>query len=135
MTWDEFQHAAIGTPFLAGGREFGGWDCWGCVLVAYREVLGIALSSYGDTRTDDRLAVARHMHHGATGGSEWHRVDAPAQMDVCVMRLPSGRRYGHVGLYDGHGSILHVEKGSHTAMERVTDPMIRNRVMGFWRHG
>lgn len=134
MTWGAFAARAIGTPFLPGGREFGGWDCWGLVLVGHREVLGAALSPYGDVETANRMAVGRSIRAGASGAEPFVRVETPTQMDVVVMRLPNGRSFGHVGLYDGVGGVLHVEESSATVIERLDSATMRGRVIGFWRH-
>lgn len=134
MTMLDFIGSAVGTRFVAGGRDHGGWDCWGCVCVGHRDVLGVALSPYGDVATGDRAAVARRMRDGTSGAEPFVQVTDPREMDVVVMRLPGGRRFGHVGLYDGHGHVLHVEQGSHTMLERIDSVTISGRVMGFWRH-
>lgn len=104
------------------------------VFVAYREILGRAVSAYGEAMPDNRLAVGRAMKSGTSGDGPFKRVDDPQAMDVVVMRLPSGVRFGHVGLYDGAGGVLHVEMDARTVLEPVNAATIRNRIMGYWRH-
>jgi len=130
MTLDAFVQRAVGVPF-APGYDFTGWHCWGLVVAAYREVLGVDLPRHADVSVHERLRIARRMAHGEAC---FGRVDAPAPLDVIVMGLHSGRRFGHVGLADGQGHVLHVEEASHTVLEPLDSPLIRGRVRGVFRH-
>ncbi len=71
-------HRLVGIPFIAGGRGWDGCDCWGLLLLAYREVLGIELPSYDRAGAGD---VPRAIVEGA-----WQEVVPPhleLAGDVC----------------------------------------------------
>ena len=121
----------VGLPFVDGGRDWSGVDCWGLVCLAYRELSGIQLPLYGDVSAEDLRSVSRNIDAGKNG---WRRVEQPEALDVAVMRLPSSSRIGHVGLYDGAGRILHAERASGVALEDMRSPMIAARLVGFWRY-
>lgn len=123
----------VGVPFKDGGRDIKGLDCWGCVCLCYRECLGIELPHYGEISASDLLRVRREIASGAAS-EPWRKVDVPAEFDVAVMRLPSGRGHGHVGVMVDPHHVLHVEAGSGAAIERVDSATIRGRLMGYWRH-
>lgn len=130
MTWAA---KYIGLPFKDGGRDASGLDCWGCVCLCYKECLGIALPSYGEISAADLLRVRREIAAGAASGP-WRQVTAPRPFDVVVMRLPTGKGHGHVGLVADARHVLHVEAGSGVALERMDSATMRGRIMGYWRH-
>lgn len=99
MNLNEFVDHAIGVPFEPWGRSFLGWDCWGLVVVAYQEVLGIKLPGYSEdydpadaeVGTPKLSSLIRHVQLG-----EWYEVSEPEPMDVAVYL--AGGRPVHVGL-------------------------------------
>lgn len=133
MMREQFIKRAIGVPFVDGGRTMAGWDCWGMVYVAYREVLGIELPTYGDISADDLRAVRRAMVSGAAIRETWRPVREPRPFDVVGMKSAGGSIMAHVGLYLP-GEVLHVERASMTAREPIHGAIMRSRIIGYWRH-
>ena len=123
----------VGAPFKDGGRGPDVFDCWGLVSQVYRDQLGIDLPHYGEISAADLLRVRREIMAGAAS-EPWRQVTDPREFDVAVMRLPTGRGHGHVGVLTDPRNVLHVEAGSGAAIEQLNSVTIRNRVMGFWRH-
>jgi cell wall-associated NlpC family hydrolase len=123
----------VGKPFRDGGRGPDAYDCWGLVRAVYRDVLGIDLPAYGEISAADLLRVRREIAAGSVS-EPWHPVPVPRALDVCVMRLPTGRGHGHVGVMVDAGTVLHAEGRCGVAMEPVSAATIRGRVMGYWRH-
>ena len=123
----------VGRPFKDGGRGPDAYDCWGAVMAIYRDHLGIELPHYGEISAADLLRVRREIAAGAAS-EVWRKIEVPQEFDVCVMRLPSGRGHGHVGVMTDPRHVLHAEAGSGVSIERIDSATIRNRIMGFWRH-
>lgn len=121
----------IGTPYIDGGRDRQGADCWGLVCIAYSEYLGITLPSYGEISAQDLRAVSREMSAGA---ELWHRVDAPQYLDVVLMKAPGRRVPVHVGLIVGN-AVLHSEKASDAVLVPLSHENIKNRIAGVFRYG
>jgi len=122
MTQDEFVRAAIGVPFVEHGRDYKGWDCWGLVLCAYRDVLGVTVPDFIYNDTNDIRALIRNF--GTRSQEFWVKVDPQPLSVACIYRR------GHVihaGLVIGR-RILHVEQGIETCLERIE----RFRVEGFY---
>ena len=80
LMWNQFAEQAIATPFLDGGRSLAGWDCWGLVVCAYRDVLGISLPSYDDYDTVQNHKVLARLFTSKV--PEWRKV--PKATDGCV---------------------------------------------------
>lgn len=124
----------INVPYLDGGRNRNGVDCWGLVRLVYASELNIDLPSYGEISAEDLIKVARNIDAGKDGET-WVDVAAEEtrEFDVCVMRFAGTKRVGHVGIVTPHG-ILHVEKGVDAAIVSQKHHTIRERIACFRRH-
>ena len=120
----------IGIPYRAEGRDRAGCDCYGLVLLVYRERLGITLPDhlgYGDPLSQ---AAADKV---AEGRRDWQAVEAPAPGDVVLFRV-EGQPH-HIGLVIHPGWMLHSAAGKNSCIERYTRPYWRPRIEGFYRYG
>lgn len=127
----------VGVPFLDGGRDRSGWDCWGTVCTAYREEAGIELPSYGEISASELLRITRQMQAGAISET-WRRVDAEPRrkLDVVLMKNidEAGSIPIHVGVMRDDRAVIHVEIATDTVAVPLTHPSITGRIMGFYRH-
>lgn len=103
-------------PYLPGGSDWAGMDCWGCNELWYANRFGIAL--------DDRLGI----EPGAEGIEEgfgdlaahgWNEASEPRDDDTVIMRHVvirdvGGKRtrkiieHGHCGIF-WRGQVLHAD--------------------------
>lgn len=126
---------AVAVPFEAKGRSVEGWDCWGLVVVAFREVWGLELPSYSesyspaDVKGTEALGQTIRSHM-----PEWEQIHVheARAMDVVVFRL-KGRPI-HVGLCLGGGLVLHTEEKLGTVAERLDSALWKDRIEGVFRH-
>ena len=109
----------IGIPFRDGGRGWDGLDCWGLVLLAWKEEMGVSMPDMGDEYSS---AFARGDVSGLFGkytSQNWNE-DVTAlprrPLDVLVFRF--GPFELHAGLWVAPGEMLHVMQGMETAVER-----------------
>ncbi len=115
-----FARRAIDIPFKPHGRDYEGWDCWGLVMVAYRDVLGVTIPDYTDDyRTLKDFVRLQELFTDREDVDRWRTVDTPEVMDlVCINRrgVPI-----HVGLLLEGGRVLHSEHGVGTIHEPTRD--------------
>ena len=113
MNLQEFCRRAIGVPFLEDGRDYDGWDCWGLVMCAYRDVLGMTLPNY-------TFGSVKHLARQFRDRKSplWQPCDQHPMAIACIYRRGSTI---HAGLMVGKGRILHVEQGIETCVERVAN--------------
>lgn len=129
MNFDRF----VGLPYADKGRG-DAIDCWGLLILVYRERLGIELPCYSDryVTAEDRKALDQ-LIAGELG--PWMPV-LPGQektFDAVLMR--EGRFARHVGVVTEPGKLLHISSdGILSAIERYRDGPLKNRVLGFYRH-
>ena len=130
MGWE---NRYVGLPYIDGGRDFCGVDCWGLVRLVLREECGVDLPKYGDISARDLLRIARAME---TGKDEeiWREEMTPRAFDVVVMRLPSRAWPGHVGVMVDGKTMLHTEKGADACLVPLDHWSVAGRVIGFRRH-
>ena len=127
MTWEAFILRSVGVPFVEHGRGYDGFDCWGLVWRAYRDVLGVELpslsESYDKVRDWKCLSELFLMSR-----NEWAKVAFPSTGDVAaIYRCGIPIHFGLV-IQDGR-RILHVEEG----VETVHEPISRFRIEGIYR--
>lgn len=126
-----WSNAYVGLPWLDGGRDSAGLDCWGLVRLVYEDRFGVELPSlsdgYRDTRDFDAIANLYEVER-----CDWIERPGPAPGDVVAFRIIGIPL--HVGVIVDARSFLHawVERG--TCLDRLTSPAWRPRILGFYRH-
>lgn len=130
MAWsDEY----TGIPFRADGRTREGLDCWGLVVMVYRERLGVSLPEFPGAYPDESPESLRNAAGVAREERKrWTRVESPRVYDVALLRLQG--LPCHVGVVASKGRMLHVMAGIESCVEEYTGPQWRNRIEGFFRH-
>ena len=116
MTLDDWCRKAIGVPFVQDGREYDGWDCWGLVVCAYRDVLGIELPNY-------TFGSVKHLVRQFRDRTSplWQPCDRQPMAITCIYRRGA---VIHAGIMVDKRRIIHVEEGIDTCLERVTNMRI-----------
>lgn len=122
MNQDDFVRRAIGVPFRQMGRDYDGWDCWGLVIRAYSDVLGVKIPDFDYNAVSNYKLLARHFTTRATGF--WDKTDKHDMAVACIYRRGL---VIHAGVVIGN-KILHVEEGIETCLERIS----RFRIEGFY---
>jgi len=128
----EFACRAVGVPFRDLGRDWSGWDCWGLVVRAFREVFGIDLPTYeGDyADTEDEAIAGLFQDRDQLGRLIAAGRERPG--DVVVLRL-RGLPW-HVGLVIEPGRMLHAFKGTETCLDNYRNKVWEKRIVGIYRH-
>lgn len=130
MTLEEFVARAGGVPFVAGGRDYDGWDCWGLCFCAYRDVLGKQLERHdGYQGLPDYEEIAAIVRGDLPG---WDEVEAPEPLDVALYKV--GVYPSHIALVVDKRRALHANEGSLTALARLSSPLWKDRLEGFYRY-
>ncbi len=124
----------IGLPFVDGGRDWSGVDCWGLVRLVYAHELAVDLPDYGEIAASDLRALSGIMMAGAWSDPAWRPVERPRDFDVAVMTFYGKRAVGHVGVMIGESAVLHIERQMHAAVVPLSHWTIKNRIKCFRRH-
>lgn len=94
----------IGLPYMHGGRDRAGVDCWGLVWLIYREQFSIDLPILAGMIESNLLEVCRVIE---IYKHDWTQLDKP--VDGCLVTLSQTKHPHHVGIWadaDG-GKLVH----------------------------
>lgn len=131
----------VGLPFVDGGRDRRGVDCWGLVRLVYAERTGVTLPDFADIKARDWKAVGRQIA-AALDKDEWRSVirGQEKELDVVVMRGHGSAGQGlvglpcHVGVVAPYGALLHVEHGTDAVAPRLIAGTVKDRIVGVYRY-
>lgn len=120
----------IGLAFEDHGRG-PAFDCWGIVCEIFAKERGVTLPDYvaAYASAGDRHSVAAAVEEGC---KLWQKVSDPQPFDVVILRL-AGRPW-HCGVIVAEDWMLHALSDVGVVLEKVSSPVWRNRVEGFYRH-
>lgn len=125
--WREYANGVLGTPYLDHGRSRAGWDCWGLIVCAYRDVCGIILPSYDEITWRHHRQAIRAMANEIV---RWQSVQAGEEIAGDVLLL----RPCHTCLIIGDGLALHAIPGANTSVIRYGASLWACRIMGIYRY-
>lgn len=137
---DRWLDRYVGLPFVDGGREFadGGFDCWGLVRRILVDDAGVDVPSYSETPAADLGGVERDLGEAVANPALWQAVTFPRRFDVALMRGRSARGGpeipAHVGIMVDGVRVIHTEIAISAAVVAIAHPMLRYRIVGFYRH-
>ncbi len=136
MTLDEFVNRAMDVPFEEKGRSYEGWDCYGLIYIAYRDVYGINLPVCSDGYQSTRLRTQLQNLISRRKVENWELNDPHQPGDVALVRMMG--RDCHVGLMLSGWNMLHVVDRISTAIEPIDRPPWRdktyNKIEGIYRY-
>lgn len=124
----------IGIPFTERGRDREGVDCWGLVVLVYRDLFGIELPSYAEeygTTTDAEEIGALVRRESRTVWQEVPLREARLG-DVLLFRVRGQAM--HCGLVVVPPTFLHCVDRIGSAIERWDSLLWEKRVSGVFRH-
>lgn len=124
----------VNIPFAEKGRDKKGADCWGLVMIIYKELLGIDLPSYLEYNdTKDKLSISGMIIDQTIKNWEFIEEGDEQEFDCAVFNI-SGVPM-HVGVVVSPGTMIHCERGRGTwHSEYNIEKQWNNRLEGFYRH-
>lgn len=115
----------IGVPFVDGGRDKSGMDCWGLAREMYRRQ-GIDIPDYHVSAVS-AVSVASQM---GVDVAYWQKLAQPALGCLVLIRLSPDVWANHVGIYIGDGKFIHAYSATGVSIGRLR--RWRSRIVGFY---
>lgn len=126
--WSQY----VGIPFVDGGRDRDGCDCYGLVRLILRAEYGIDLPAYADGAVcaHERAEVAALFDLDRQTGP-WVPVTRAQAGDVVLLRVDG--HPAHLGLAVDHCRMIHT-RADQSKVEPYTGRLWRDRIAGLYRH-
>jgi cell wall-associated NlpC family hydrolase len=134
LTGSRWASRYVGLPFVSGGRDRRGVDCWGLVRLAYADVAGILMPSHDTVAADDLHRVLRLIDKALLIPPWSTQVQRGSERALDVVVMSDRKLPAHVGLVVEPGMVLHAQEASMSTIMRLDDPALRRRVLGIYRH-
>lgn len=106
MNAREWVNSHIGVPWVLGGREHDAFDCFGLIVLYYRDVKGVELPDWDSAEKSKRWIVDTL---NAAHKTIWEVVSEPQDGDIVAALSVHGTPF-HVGLF-WQGGVLHSQYG------------------------
>jgi cell wall-associated NlpC family hydrolase len=120
----------IRIPYLDKGRSFEGCDCFGLVILIYRNEFNRELADVMYATAEDRETIAKLIDVNAPT-IDAQPVREPEEGDLVLMRNAGAA--SHIGIYLEGGLCLHTSRKYGTCCERIDGPRLKWRIAGYYR--
>jgi probable lipoprotein NlpC len=123
----------VGLPWKERGRSREGVDCYGLVVLAFRETHGVELAGFDEAYASvGEQAEISALIAGNAERWPWQQAPSPRPFDVALFRR--GRLQTHVGIVVDANRMLHIDQKCEAVIEAFTSGRWRHRLLGFYRH-
>jgi len=112
---DEKLISMIGIPWKLGGRDRGGIDCLGLVILAERELFGVRIPDLWNYNGQSYGEISRKSAD-IMDSLGYLRVKVPENGDIALLELGG---FGHLGVWIEGGVLSIVEKRTSTWKRRT----------------
>lgn len=119
----------VGIPYKTLGRSVDGLDCWGCVWLYYKEVLGTILPLHPLEPTN--IIACQKTYEQQK--SNYTQVTQPQDGDIITFSTRKPNYVSHVGVYVGNGLFMQSIDNVGVHILPTNHIMWRNRILGYWR--
>ena len=120
----------VGIPFVSGGRDFKGCDCWGLIMLYYKYMLKQNLPDYR-VNADDFPKISETMHtETEKPNSVWdiYYGNNPKPDHIALMRLGYSDDINHAGVILPDGRMLHCYESSGSCIVDPKSPKWANLI-------
>ena len=122
----------VGIPFVSGGRDTSGCDCYGLVRLILQKEYQIFLPVLnGDYTNALDVKETKELFFDNVPLLCGDKIELPEEKAVALMNMCG--RLCHVGLYAGDGYIIHSRHKVGVVCERLLSPQLAGRVEGWYR--
>lgn len=124
----------VGLPYLTYGRGRDGVDCWGIVVMIWREIYGYALPEVDGLFWRGWAEVDLLKGRVAEQRSMFAEISAAEAREGDGVLFKIRNAPAHVGLVLRPGVMLHAMRGADSCIERYDSWKWNKRIAGFYRH-
>lgn len=131
MTDKQILDKYLKVPYLLHGRTLAGSDCWGTVILVYKD-LGYKLLDIEEDYNEHWSWKGRNLFI-ENYYSKWEKVAKPNRLDVVLFKNSKGIAC-HGGIILRNERFIHTSKKIGTSLIRLYDKKIDHKIEGFYHY-
>lgn len=135
VSFPQFFDKVCMIPYKLGGRDYKGIDCWGLVVLAYKELFNLDIPTYDGTMSsvsNKNTKTAEDIINHLELSAPFTRVEEPQYGDFVLINILGNPT--HIGLMIDSSHMLHISDKSGIAYEDIRSIKWQRRIQGFYRH-
>ena len=129
VTEQEIINKYLGVPYLHQGRTMAGVDCWGMVLLIYKD-MGYKLWDI-DEDYDKSFNWKSKNYFIENYYREWDKVEIPELFDLIFFKKAGGQ-VSHAGVLLKRNRFIHTSDKTGTVVTRLLGNLGRYEIEGFY---
>lgn len=121
-------------PYVVGGRSRDGVDCWGLVVILYKEIYDQDVPEYPHVlmpNLDDSRRASREMLLELNRQTLFHQVDKPQAGDVILLNVLGDPL--HIGVILGDNTMIHTGRSHGVVIENYMETKWKSKIAGIYR--
>jgi probable lipoprotein NlpC len=126
----KFIDETAGVPFKDMGRDRTGLDCWGLVILAYREIMGIEIYDPDISAMNLKQVAVLFVEQSRL----WREIPLGRERSGDVALFRTGRWISHAGVVVQPGMMIHTREDLPTCVEHYNFGVWKTRLAGIFRH-
>lgn len=116
-------------PFVDGGRDFSGCDCFGLISLIYAQELGIKLYDY-KISCEESSRINGEMEKQKIS---WEKLAEPIAPCILTVRMDANPAFtNHIGFVFKPGCFIHTTKTMGVSVNRYDSPLWERKISGFY---
>lgn len=130
---DEIITSLTQIPFIEGGRDENGCDCWGLVVVFYDKIFNKQLPFYGNVyykNKENYNKTCSDINDIVDNEGLLKETTNPKFGDIVILNV-FGRPL-HIGIIIDNTRIIHTGRNTGVVIEKLTGAKWKSRIMGYY---
>lgn len=134
MISEEFINKLFTIPYVLGGRSEDGADCWGLVIICYKDLFNITLPSYEHIAwsVSNGSTTAEGIADLLDTSAPFVKVGSPDLGDFVLINILGNPV--HIGFMINKTTMIHTSDKIGVASDDIRGRKWQKRIQGFYRH-
>jgi len=122
----------IGIPYKDKGRTFNGCDCYGLLMLWYKNELSIDIPDVNVSASQPRRSLAKYLEEIS---KHWKEVKTPTKNCGVAMCLNEEHPslVTHFGVMIDEKRMLHTYENTNSHIIDIDHPTVKNQIKGFYK--
>ena len=122
----------IGIKYRDKGRTFKGADCWGIVMLYYKEILNINVPDFVCSAENPRRVFSLYLYQISKFWVECNEFKKDYVVAMCT-NSEHPKLITHFGVMIDDKTLLHSYEGVESHITDINSPIIKNTIKGVYR--